>query len=487
MKSRYEKPSITSLWEGTINCSSPPPLSCHRPTKQKIVTFSIVFATNFLSWATPHTAINKCRDLATDTLRQPASIHNPLHLYAHEHEIDSFLLEQLELKFQAMHRGFTKEQVENILLFLKNLREGEQIPFIRHLDEIDMIRPHNRSVRKFIKLQREIAEQESQYFTSKLEEIKQKMDIHEIQDEDIKRVAWQDTQDFIQRYRLLKYECSANKWNPTQKEAASRFRSFMVGMGITTSFISMGLNNKDRAHSEWGSQFFYELLMGTARSYLKARIFSTPSWSYLHRGLLDYGVGRAFGILDGLIFHHFLNMEIMYGDDKSETLKEFEEKLKKGEIPEELISTLNDTEGFLEHFRAKIIQSANHILQLVGLSSKSPDIIEKIRQGSLSESDLADEGVKAALAAAVAEVLYDRVKGNWIVTGNTAVDRFFFSASYAAFNIPLQMAVGFYIYRKICMGFMIKKENIKALTTFVIKKIITDPFYYATRRHSIGI
>ena len=402
--------------------------------------------------------------------------------------VDDRILEKLKEKLilGTFPRLFHKQEGEDFVLFLANLKEKEQLLAIGQLGELLEDNPRSPLMKRFAWIRRWNDYWDNHYFKENLSRLSEEdMDGKRgHQSFALKRRARRQTDDFMVQYRRLKFECTASSWNDTRRNARRQFTRFMMGAGYASFTISMWSHNRDRRFSDAGMQYAYEVSFALAKSFFMAQILSNPQSSHVMKGVLKYGLSRGIGVVDAALFDQFLHSPWSYFGQ--ETRRRFEEMTVHPQRAVMLEELGGQSEGIIEEFWDNLLILLGKNLNLLGLKGS---LVEGHTTGwdEISEESFQREETRELIMTAISKILYEERKGRLIVTGNHALDRYTFDTLFGFVELPHFVWSGLYIHHKICMGALDGRNYISALAFFVLDRVLVDQVYSFTRRKFIGL
>ena len=375
---------------------------------------------------------------------------------------------------RANSREFGQNEAEDLILFLTNLKRREQIEAVKYLDELLRKKPKHRLMVRFSRISRWNKNWHKHYTGKYLAQLRKESPNRS--QKELERTArdWADT--FMISHRRQVFACTASSWNGTRLTARRQLMALMVAAGYVSSTYFMWSHNRDEDFSDWGGRYAYEVIWGFFKNFLVAAILSKPQWGPVGKGIAKYGLSRSLGLPDSFVYHLFLNSpHAFFGQETRNRFDALLENPERAQILQDLVAQFEkDTPGLLENFWDTLLKT---------LSSES---LREMIPDNLTREDMGREEIKEAVMAIIAEDLYRERRGDYIVTGNHALDRYVFDGFFGPLDMPRLIGSGLFVHYKMCMGLVDRRHTIVGLAFFIIDKLIHDKTYFYMRQLFIG-
>lgn len=321
------------------------------------------------------------------------------------------------------------------------------------------------------------------------------------EDATIRSAAKEQTDKRMESLRRAQYYCNErSRWRNTQRIHAAKksFTNNMAWSKTLPSIFSMGYFNIHRALAEWMGQLVIEAASKFTSTTMSTKILVSGGNEVSNRTRMarKYLFGRAWGVGAAVALHHLL-FGRLEEQEKEELLEELLRDPDGGERLRDMVVAMDD-DSAVERLREGALAVMEGAAARVGLAEAPPAILgaRDFEWADFERGDLRDEAVRATVAKAVGERVYDEKRdartwdvSSYFASGNRGMDIWMFNALYGLFMAYPDNFFDRTLYGFICKGMM--GDRVHAQSRFhrwtTGKKAVMDPVYYGLRQHMFGL
>lgn len=296
--------------------------------------------------------------------------------------------------------------------------------------------------------------------------------------------VWKSAYEEGKIYRSLSLKCSNKGISSTTPEQAKlltkAFTAGSIGSAVATySFINWDREKDGRWYGELGWTLFWASLFGFING---KYVFANPNLKpWLHRLPLTFVVAASEDALISSLYSPVFNA--LFGDKSEENLqklKELQDDPKAQKMMSELYEVM-EKNGLFEKYEkemAALFSKRNEHGELV------PMTMEEIQNLDPAELDI--ELGQDMFLEALSQQEYEQNMGPLSLGMGASSDRYAFHRMLDIAYVPINIQLGLIMNHQICMSANPKTGMLKAVTTFMLGKMVMDGFYFWSRRQAIG-
>ncbi len=388
-----------------------------------------------------------------------------------------------EVRNYLRRRNFSVAEENLVLESLLELENPVKVPDIKNYLEFSL--SYTKLTRKYVLL--DVNQMGSREITSpymlKFKKIEEKIDTKKF-----KTITDRN------HYSELYHSCRALTPNSKNANAASSYKNFSMVLGLGTLASGYALYNMDREKDlEWFMRLGYDVAYTVIDSMVGARIQIAHGDSQIVKTFKNYFFGRAMGATDVVVFDPLFSNEREKANGRISRLKEIKEQ---GELQievDELLKTLQSQSLYRKYKQDLILKlkaalkESKSFLSL-GVDERITSIPGTVDWNRIMLADLDRPEVQEVLVLAAMNEIYQQNAGDYIVTGDTGIDRYTFNSMFSLIvRVPKNFVQAFWTFNILCMG---QDRPHVAFTKAVLMNVTANfafnQLFYYTREQAIN-